>query len=754
MKSSSPGVCGSATCVLGLTALYVLFLYQTERTLTFVEEDQQVFRYHGLLFQQSTSRKNNNTTESKIALPTALKDERFLLFSGDLASQGQGNIVSGLLAAHLLGLEFHRIVCVLPDYSSFLEVFEAIDTAAVNKCRLLFNNLPPQQRDNSIHIVNYSFAPNECELKELLLNSKKQVLYFSGNTYPRWPSVPDRFFMSLYQATPVLINALPYIANRNPPSTVVHLRSPDTNAETNRLGLDDASLIALGELLPKGKDTYLVTNQVSFYQRFVDCCQWSHPLWNGVKHSALHITWDSLNVTQNDVPAVSQNVQMWADWYTILNAKAVYHTHSDFSISALHWMNNKNAHSIMGLNVTTGILETRLDSWVTDVATVCLSKRTKDATDDSKLRLCEKKNTFDHFQSSQSRRFADHERRHKHKADHKSIGRHRHEREFLFPLLDRAPTNNRFLLYNGDLSGQGAGNIVSGLLAAHLFGQEFNRTVCIVNFDSFLEVFDTIGEQAKATCPLALAHRPPPSSVNTIVLINYMGPVPNECELKSRLNGSESILYLNGNTYPRWPVIPDRFFFQHYQANNYLLSALPFNPNHPPSTVVHLRVPDDVYDIRKGLDEASLNALGEALPKGKDTMLVTNRVALFQQFNDCCGWSHPPWNNVKHSGNSLDWGSREGSRDSGKVVLSQNVQLWADWYTLLVAPTVYHTHSDFSVSAIHWMNKKNNTFSIVGVGKGGTLETTSESWLVDGETIPLSQRTLEADGTAKLRKCD
>jgi hypothetical protein len=75
-----------------------------------------------------------------------------------------------------------------------------------------------------------------------------------------------------------------------------------------------------------------------------------------------------------------------------------------------------------------------------------------------------------------------------------------------------------------------------------------------------------------------------------------------------------------------------------------------------------------------------------------------------------------------------------------------NMQLWSDWYTVLMAKQVVHTHSDFSISAIHWMNIK-DTKTVMGikyVGMNGktekVLDLIDESWRRDGETIPLRDR--------------
>ena len=177
--------------------------------------------------------------------------------------------------------------------------------------------------------------------------------------------------------------------------------------------------------------------------------------------------------------------------------------------------------------------------------------------------------------------------------------------------------------------------------------------------------------------------------------------------------------------------------------------------------MVHLREPDNVVgDARKGLDDVSLTALGELLPKGPNTYLVTNNVAYYTRFEECCQWSHPHWETVKHSAMSKEWGPNAGrimqKLNPNEVNVQQNRQMWADWYTMLTAQTIYHTHSDFSISAIHWTNKM-DSHNLQGVQKESdgrrTLKTVRESWWIDGETTPLAQRTRTAQGTARLRLC-
>ena len=73
------------------------------------------------------------------------------------------------------------------------------------------------------------------------------------------------------------------------------------------------------------------------------------------------------------------------------------------------------------------------------------------------------------------------------------------------------------------------------------------------------------------------------------ITLNNFGKVPNECELKEVLSSHTVIVVITGNTYPRWPVVPDNFFFTFYKAKRELVEMLPYNVNDGPGTVVHLR---------------------------------------------------------------------------------------------------------------------------------------------------------------------
>lgn len=89
--------------------------------------------------------------------------------------------------------------------------------------------------------------------------------------------------------------------------------------------------------------TYLVTNRVDWYQRIRDCCGWSYDAnWvdKPIDHAALELSWrpDGTQITKDSLQRASeQNMKLWADWYTILNAHIVYHSPLDFSRSAIQW---------------------------------------------------------------------------------------------------------------------------------------------------------------------------------------------------------------------------------------------------------------------------------------------------------------------------------------------------------------------------------------------------------------------------------
>ena len=217
-------------------------------------------------------------------------------------------------------------------------------------------------------------------------------------------------------------------------------------------------------------------------------------------------------------------------------------------------------------------------------------------------------------------------------------------------------------------------------------------------------------------------------------------------------------------TYPRWSHVSRGYFAAHYQPTPLLRSILPWSS--PPDVVVHLRKADGRSDARKGLDEETFHALGKELPR--DTFLVTNSVEWYDWFAKNYGWRNPGWHEVKHSAlKNKQWGARSNASAIEQRMerqynvtadALQSLQLWSDWYTLASARRrALHTHSDFSLSALHWMNVPSKT--IMGMrdatiadekNSNGTikvgdriLDLIDEEWIRDGETPRLIDRPLK-----------
>jgi hypothetical protein len=402
---SKPNLKAKVTGILILVAatLYLYFLWRTQSFLDTLEEGGRfsipslLFRKHAATKPETTSNGGIITSQtgderiaSELAPHETSTEHKFMIFIPITSGQGTGNIIAGLLAAHLLALEFSRIVCVSPIHKTFLDAFEPANPVAIEMCPKLLaaEDLPAKTYGNSVRLVNFESVPDECELQDTLA-SDIPVIYMESNTYPRWPAIPDNFFFTYYRAKPALLELLPY---QEAPTTVVHLREPD-GAGDARKGLDNDSLKALGEMLPR--DTYLVTNRVEWYDKFEQEYGWSHPEWNEVKHSAFQQrSWGVRGTEKSGASSMvqpvdkeTQTLQMWCDWYTILTAKFVYHTHSDFSISAIHWQ-NLDSRTIMGWNDATGKLELEKESWRQTGETERLVDRTVDGEGTSNLREC------------------------------------------------------------------------------------------------------------------------------------------------------------------------------------------------------------------------------------------------------------------------------------------------------------------------------------------------------------------------------
>ena len=344
----------------------------------------QVSGRQRLLFAEASTENLLDLSQQQIL--ERFDDQRFLIFEGDrLAGQGAGNLMNGLLATHLFGDEFNRTVCIVPGYKF---PFERKDPLKRVLCKLFFEKHPeiPVQMENRIFVVNFMKPPDECELQQALASEDKKVLYIQANTYPRWRSVPSEYFFNFYRPTREFLQSLPYSADQHIPSTVVHLRMEDGRSDP-RQGLDPLSLDTLGALLSKDASSstdrpYLVTNHVAWFDFFGTKYGFDHPEYEIVTHSATRAKWGDRKESRKgfgQYPETKQAkelqiLQLWRDWLALLLAKKVYHTHSDFSLSAIHWMGSDEpdqqgditwSRTIMGVSSNKELILER-ESWVTE----------------------------------------------------------------------------------------------------------------------------------------------------------------------------------------------------------------------------------------------------------------------------------------------------------------------------------------------------------------------------------------------------
>jgi hypothetical protein len=158
----------------------------------------------------STSLTDNNSNKDGMGYGSDqhdFDDYRFIIFQRVLSGQGAGNMMNGLLAAHLLGREFNRTVCVEQGYEQFHTAFESIHPHVLRHCPTLVENV---HLKNHLQVLTFLGGDkvDECHLQERLASSAK-VVTFLGNSYPRWPRVQEKkFFFQHYRARPELLDIL------------------------------------------------------------------------------------------------------------------------------------------------------------------------------------------------------------------------------------------------------------------------------------------------------------------------------------------------------------------------------------------------------------------------------------------------------------------------------------------------------------------------------------------------------------------
>jgi hypothetical protein len=175
--------------VLLASGLFLVLLYKAQEILDSIATRTD-FRMSAKNILKRLTKKAPNSrrtfptnAKSKYNPPSDLSKppSKFLIFDSNLGGQGTGNVVSGLLSAHLLALEFGRIVCT--DYPSLRQAFEPAHPWAIEHCPRALKDAAGRKLKRII-LVNYELAPDECRLKRIL-GSDETFVVMLGNTYPR-----------------------------------------------------------------------------------------------------------------------------------------------------------------------------------------------------------------------------------------------------------------------------------------------------------------------------------------------------------------------------------------------------------------------------------------------------------------------------------------------------------------------------------------------------------------------------------------
>ena len=255
---------------------------------------------------------------------------KYVLYTGGERGQGLGNIMNGLIVAHMLGRMYERTVCVI--WPSFNRYFQEKDPYCDSVRVLPTHNMPKALS------WNFGNTMDPQKNREIFKSDNKYIL-FDGNEWiePNWPKIPKNVWSSSY-----IIKEPTLIPHKFP--CVAHLRNPDPSGD-NRKRMTADIVTKLTKLFPK---CHLITNNVNLFN-VVKKLGWSHPSWNEVTHSA-------------SGPNEHQDFIMWSDWLTILNADFVIHTPSGFSESALRLSPNAESRRFeVGSN---GEFVFSLETWI------------------------------------------------------------------------------------------------------------------------------------------------------------------------------------------------------------------------------------------------------------------------------------------------------------------------------------------------------------------------------------------------------
>uniref|UniRef100_A0A0G4HVX5 Uncharacterized protein n=1 Tax=Chromera velia CCMP2878 TaxID=1169474 RepID=A0A0G4HVX5_9ALVE len=228
-------------------------------------------------------------------------EDRFIVFFGPSRGQGIGNMMFGLLRAHILARRFGRRVCV--EWEDFEVAWDYDDEGCAD--------LKPKI---SLHVWNFG-RRNSDEEVEMLLKSPLKSVYMTGNELQDNVRLTGlTWFFDFYSPKPALEALFPEVW----PPFVAHIRRGDGGRDIR--GVFEYPYDPFPALRRCLKGYVVLSDTTTVYKGLGDSVL--------SPKKAIPHTIDS-KLTD------AQKVQTWFEWTLIAKAKKVLRTHSGFSESAI-----------------------------------------------------------------------------------------------------------------------------------------------------------------------------------------------------------------------------------------------------------------------------------------------------------------------------------------------------------------------------------------------------------------------------------
>ena len=332
----------------------------------------------------------------------------------------------------------------------------------------------------------------------------------------------------------------------------------------------------------------------------------------------------------------------------------------------------------------------------------------------------------------------------------------------------RSARYDHWIRYHAPVRGQGSGNLMLGLLAAHLLARYYKREVC-VDWPHFNEAFRSF-----LPCPSDILN----AKATTVSRWNF-GETSLEHDVACHMASNARVVAWEGNDVGVGNERGEAFlrqkdsaetrawlgtvFDREYTPSESLRDLLPSAHQPYPSSVVHLRVGDGCpedddaaeCDFRGPFKTLGANwsTLAAELRRcAPNATLLADRQSVFQKLPGY-GRQHAFVRERRRlvSGHSIS-ARRTSEANFDHLNMHNHLAAWADWYLLTRAETVYHTASGFSESAIYASRTKGPKRFILGMSHGAML-VSHENNGDPGQPCPSSESALHRGmETSKVRR--